>query len=81
METIVRRVDIPADRVLHLDVALPPSVEPGETEMLLVFSPLPDRKGGDLSALAGALSGSTAFRDAPVAIQRRLRNEWDQDAP
>ncbi|MDR2098175.1 MAG: hypothetical protein LBP37_06615 [Spirochaetaceae bacterium] len=39
MLTIEQTVDIPADRHLHLDMALPKSVPGGRTRVVLAFSP------------------------------------------
>jgi hypothetical protein len=39
MITLEKTVDIPADRRLHLDMALPESVPSGRTRVILAFSP------------------------------------------
>jgi hypothetical protein len=79
MNTIQKFVTIPTDRRLRLDLSLPDTIPPGASEMLLVFSPVRKTRPENalpLSHFAGSLSASATFAGDPVALQRKIRDEW-----
>ena len=79
MENIKKRVVISPDRILHLDVELPESLPLGLAEVVLLVSPASSVEDSveAINSLAGSLSDSPRFSGDPVAIQRKLRDEWN----
>lgn len=76
MTTIQKTVTIDADRKLSIDV--PQEVPSGMAEVTITISPCNPGKvrAQPWSHLAGSLADSPAFAGDPVAIQRKLRDEW-----
>lgn len=77
MTTIQKKIAIPADHRIHLDLEVPGDVPEGEAEVLMIISPLsaPPRRDR-LTRLAGCLSGSRNFSRSPVDVQKEMRDEW-----
>lgn len=77
METFKKTVYIPPNHHLKFDLKLPDNFPIGETEILLVFSATSSKTNNKgLLNLAGALKESPHFKDDPLSIQKRLRDEW-----
>ncbi|MDR1872125.1 MAG: hypothetical protein LBS60_09470 [Deltaproteobacteria bacterium] len=76
MTTITKTIDIPADRILKLEVDLPDSLPPGKAELSLSITPesVPQDKSLFLS-FCGFLKDSDTFSGDPVEIQRKMRDE------
>jgi hypothetical protein len=82
MITVEQRVQIPEDRTLR--ITLPPQAPVGEAEVLVVIHPsvpLGPPTGKTLWDYYGVLADSPNFREDPVEIQRRLRDEWNDRLP
>ena len=76
MNAIQQIVQIPADRRLQLDLALPDDFPAGEAKVL-VFPLIPEAGGYEsIKHLAGCLADSKTFAGDSVALQRALRDEW-----
>ncbi len=78
MTTLERKVTIPEDHRLRLELTLPDDIPPGEAEIRLVITPLaPERAGRKAFAgLAGSLKDSKTFGRDAVEMQREARDEW-----
>ena len=78
MQTIAQRWLIPKNRRVRIDITLPPDVPEGETDAVIVLSPrTPSLKTKNLMEYVGCLKNSKTFASDPVAIQRKLRDEWE----
>ena len=77
MITIEQRVSIQEDRELRL--TLPPQVPVGEADIVVMVNPekSSSQSGQSLWDFYGVLADSPNFKDDPVEIQRRLRDEWN----
>jgi len=77
MTTIHKSIEIPADRRLLLELALPEELPPGRAELRLTINPV---RSGDSSLsfkeLYGGLKGRDVFMGNSVELQRAMRNEW-----
>ncbi|MCL2122785.1 MAG: hypothetical protein FWH34_01710 [Desulfovibrionaceae bacterium] len=76
MNAIQQTVQIPADRRLRLDFALPDDFPLGEATVLVLPPVSPKNAYESIKHLAGCLADSKTFAGDPVAIQRALRDEW-----
>ena len=78
MITIEQRVCIQEDRTLQL--TLPSQVPVGDAEIVLIVNPgstAAPQATRSLWDFYGVLADSPNFNEDPVAIQRRLRDEWN----
>lgn len=77
MTTINKSIEIPADRRLRLDLALPENLPPGRAELRLTINPVQSEES-DISfkSLFGCLKGLDVFMGDSVELQRAMRNEW-----
>ena len=78
--TIQKDVEITPDRLLRLDWELPMDIPVGRAELRLFITPKPPMKAGEnfFADLAGCLKGNPVLAEGGVALQRRLRDEWDR---
>jgi hypothetical protein len=78
MNTIQQTIHIPESRRLHLDLSLPEDVPTGAAEMLVVVSPIAEKRNTyqAIKHLAGSCAASVNFAGDPVAMQRAMRDEW-----
>ncbi len=77
MTTIQKTIQIKPDRRLHLDLSLPDDLPTGEAEVLVIISPAgSDSPVKAIRPLAGSLASSKTFAEDSVALQRKLRDEW-----
>ena len=77
MTTLTQKITIPPDRCVRFEFSLPDDVAPGDAEVRMeIISAKPPRKPMNMSKWAGKLADCPAFAGDPVAIQRRLRDEW-----
>ena len=80
MITIQRTVNIPPDKRLVLE--LPHTVPSGHVNVCLVVeraeivTPPAQKKNDSSRIYAGCLKGKNIFKGDPVAIQRKMRDEW-----
>jgi hypothetical protein len=74
MIIIKKTIEIPADRLLKLE--LPDSLTPGKAELTLEITPEPKPNGKAIMAHFGCLKGTTAFGEDSVEFQRKIRDEW-----
>lgn len=78
MEPIRAQIHIPEDHRIHLEMTLPREIPTGPAEVtLLISSRSKPTNPTDLLAFAGCLANSALAQADSVAIQRRLRDEWD----
>ena len=77
MTTINKSIEIPADRRLRLDLALPEDLPMGRAELRLTINPVQSEES-DISfkGLFGCLKGRDVFMGDSVELQRAMRNEW-----
>lgn len=68
-------VEIDAQGGIHALQALPPTAERRALLTLVVPEKIPEK--ANLRSFIGALKGSSFFNDDPVAIQRKMRDEWN----
>lgn len=78
MTTIEKKVDIPENHRLLLDLTLPADIPPGEAEVRVTIIPTvpknSERKA--FAGLAGSLKTSKTFSRDAVEVQREMRDEW-----
>jgi hypothetical protein len=71
METIKRKINIPADHHLKFDIQLPDSIPSGSAEVVLVFQPSTKSKLKDKKRTAGLYSDKDFFMaedfDSPLS--------------
>lgn len=78
MAIIHKTIEIPPDRRLNLDLALPDDIPAGKAEMAITISPVEKVMSlKTLRALAGSWASSKAFDRDGVTIQREMRDEWE----
>lgn len=77
MVTFNKSIEIPADRRLRLDLALPEDLPPGRAELRLTINPVHSQEN-DISfkGLFGCLKDRDVFMGDSVELQRAMRNEW-----
>lgn len=78
MTTIEKKVEIPEDHRLVLDLTLPADLPPGEAEVrvtIIPTAPKPAQRKA-FEGLAGCLKNSKNFSRDAMEIQRELRDEW-----
>jgi hypothetical protein len=84
-KTIIKTVDVAPDHHVNLnwDIALPESFPVGKVKVEVTLTPerpklsLEERRKL-LAKLSGVLEGSPNLGGDPVAIPRRLRDEWER---
>ena len=78
MTTINKSIEIPADRLLHLELTLPEELPPGRAELRLTINPVQKQKklSASFKGLFGCLKDSDVFVGDSVELQRAMRNEW-----
>lgn len=77
MTTIQKTVHIKADRHLRLDLSLPDDLPTGKANVVVIISPAENVTPlNAIRQLAGSLADSKTFEGDPVALQRKLRDEW-----
>lgn len=78
MTTIEKKVDIPENHRLLLDLTLPADLPAGEAEVRVTIIPTKPRQPGKkpFDGLAGCLKDSKTFARDAVEIQREIRDEW-----
>lgn len=78
MTTIEKKVDIPENHRLLLDLTLPADIPPGEADIRVTIIPAaskrPNRKA--FANLAGSLKDSKTFGRDGVELQREMCDEW-----
>jgi len=69
---------IPKNHILDFHLQIPSYFPVGETEVILVFASASKKQRSlkKVHNLAGSLAKSKVFKDDPIKIQRRLRDEW-----
>jgi hypothetical protein len=78
MITIERQILI--DQTRRIAVDLPPGVPEGQADVIVIVNPISHAAAtepGTLWSHYGSLECSPHFNGDPVAIQRQLRDEWD----
>jgi hypothetical protein len=74
MTTIQKSIEIPEDRHLRLDLALPEGFPAGKAKVVVFISPdVETDLPVPLSELAGSLRDSPNFAGDPMEIQRKIR--------
>ena len=78
MTTIEKKVHIPENRRLLLELTLPADLPPGEAEIKVTITPTTPRQQQrkPFERLAGCLKDSETFDSDPLQIQQEMRNEW-----
>lgn len=78
MTTIHQTIEILPDRRLRLDLAMPEDVPAGKAEVTITVLPVEKTMPPEtLRSLSGSLANSKAFGRDGVAIQRKMRDEWE----
>ncbi len=77
MATIQKSIEIPQDRRLCLDLALPEDFPVGQATVLVFISPDEETNSplASLPELAGSLKNSPNFAGDPMDIQRKIRSD------
>lgn len=77
IETIRKKVTIPDNHMLNINLDIPKNIPPGEAELVLVIATHEKEEDNDtLFQMAGCLSKSKNFSRDPLTIQKELRDEW-----
>ncbi len=77
MTTIDKKVDIPENRRLTLDLNLPSDLPVGEADVKVIITPARKRAGEKpFAGLAGILKDSVLVGRDAVELQREMRDEW-----
>lgn len=77
MTTIDKKVEIPENHRLILDLTLPANLPPGEADVRVTITPAAARsKEKAFAGLAGSLKDSKTFGRDAVELQREMRDEW-----
>ncbi|MDR3210820.1 MAG: hypothetical protein LBU79_02745 [Planctomycetota bacterium] len=78
MTTIEKKVNIPENHRLLLDLTIPADIPPGRAEVTVTITPStalrPNQK--PFSGLAGSLAETGDFAGDALEIQREMRDEW-----
>ncbi len=79
MEAITTHCVISKRHRLKIDVPVSVDIPSGRIEAIVVLFPdrLPSKKSSSLMGLCGCLNGSKTFKGDSVAIQWKLRDEWE----
>jgi hypothetical protein len=75
--TIEKKVVIPEDRLLHLDLQIPENVPIGKANLQVTITPTMDKwpTWKDLKKFQGLLKDLPDFEGNAVEIQRKMRDE------
>lgn len=78
MTTIEKKVEIPENHRLVLDLTLPDDLPPGEAEVRVTIIPTATKPAQRkaFEGLAGRWKNSKTFGRDAMEIQRELRDEW-----
>jgi hypothetical protein len=77
MAVINKSIEIPADRRLRLELALPEDLPPGRAELRLTINPIQGTGGSvPFKSLFGCLKDRDVFKGDSMELQRAMRNEW-----
>ena len=78
MTTIDQKVSIPENRLLRLDLHLPPDIPSGEAVVRVIILPgaLESSERKAFEGLAGSLRDSEIFSRDGAEFQREVRDEW-----
>lgn len=82
MTTIHQTIELPSDRRLRLDLAIPEDIPAGKVEVTVTVLPVEkdafkDTPYEKLRVFAGTFADSKTFDRDSVTIQREMRDEWD----
>ena len=79
MEAITTHCVISKNHRLKIDVPVSAGIPSGKIEAIVVLFPdrLPSKKSSSIMGFCGCLKGSKTFKGDSVAIQRKLRDEWE----
>jgi hypothetical protein len=77
MTTLIKKIEIPADRKLILQLDLPSDIVPGQAEIQVTFNQTKKKRSGfSIAEFYGVLKDYDIFIGDGVEVQRAMRDEW-----
>jgi hypothetical protein len=77
MTNIGKKIAVPENRRINLEIELPKDTPIGEVNVNISITPISQRKPKrTIESFYGIFKDSPIFEGDPVEIQRKMRDEW-----